>query len=94
MRLKSNLCLLFLAASFFLTVAIQYSCTDPIEDQPEENEKQEEKQDGEGEFIYRKMYLLNDINDTINITRVIMLDDTVGNGVVHVLDHVIDYTRK
>lgn len=230
MRLKSSLCLLSLAVTFFFTVT-QYSCTDPLDDQPEEKDKQEEKQDstthqqdsiihqqdsvpeqhdiykniaayleyslegelsdfaaivkktglwdsmsgsdiytcfaptndalryylqdkamnqsiqalpdsvcgiiakrhlikaaiylhdlkedhgtlpapnllneylnytincdtidmGEGEFTCLKMYLLNDINDTINITRVIMLDDTVGNGVVHVIDHVIDYTRK
>lgn len=46
MRIKSNLCLFILAVTFFLTVSIQYSCTDPIEDQLEEKEKQEEeKQD-------------------------------------------------
>ena len=45
MKLRSIICLILLVAICFLNVTIQYSCTDPIEDQLEKKDKQEEKQD-------------------------------------------------
>lgn len=48
MRLKSSSCLIFLALFSFMTVTIQYSCTDPVKEQLEEKEKepkQEEKEE-------------------------------------------------
>lgn len=43
---------------------------------------------GVGDTLWYKIYFINDRS------RVIMLDDTVGNGVVHVIDHIIDSPRK